>query len=97
MNLKITGHHLEVTPALASYIQQKMQRIKRHHEGVITVNVVLTAAADGHKAQASLHSAEGDAFGQVLDDDMYAAIDLLADKLDRQVLRHKEKLAAATH
>lgn len=91
MNLSLTGHHVEVTPALRAYVQNKLERITRHFDRVIDVNVILSTDKLARKAEASIHVSGKDIFAEAVDGDMYAAIDALADKLDRQILKHKEK------
>lgn len=93
MNLNITGHHLEVTPAIRGYVEEKLKRVTRHFDHVIDVSVILTVEKLKHKAEVSLHTAGKDIYVESIEDDMYAAIDVLVDKLDRQVLRHKEKIS----
>ena len=91
MNVNITGHHLEVTPAIRDYVSSKLDRITRHFDHVIDVNVILTVEKLKQKIEANVHMRGKDIFVQSEDGDMYAAIDSLADKLDRQILKHKEK------
>jgi len=91
MNLKITGHHLEVTPAIRDYVSAKLERVTRHFDQVIDVNVILTVEKLAQKVEANIHVSGKDIFAEYSDNDMYAAIDSLADKLDRLVLKHKEK------
>jgi putative sigma-54 modulation protein len=91
MNLTITGHHLDVTPAIRGYVEDKMNRITRHFDQVIDVSVILAVEKLKHKAEVNLHVRGKDIYVESIDEDMYAAIDSLADKLDRQVLKHKEK------
>lgn len=91
MNLTITGHHLEITPAIRGYVEDKMARVTRHFDQVIDVSVILAVEKLKHKAEVNLHLRGKDIFVEAIDADMYAAIDSLADKLDRQVLKHKEK------
>lgn len=94
MNLNITGHHLEVTPAIRDYVDAKLSRVTRHFDHVIDVNVIMTVEKLVQKIEANIHVSGKDIHAEVSDADMYAAIDLLADKLDRQVLKHKEKNGA---
>jgi len=94
MQVKITGHHLEVTDALRSYCEEKMVRIKRHFDQVININITLEVENKSQKASANIHAGGQDFHAEASEADMYAAIDLMADKLDRQVLKHKEKLKA---
>jgi len=91
MNLHLTGHHLEVTPALREYVQSKLERVTNHFDQVIDVKVTLSVEKLKQKVEATLHVPGNDLHAECSDDNMYSAIDLLADKLDRQVLKHKEK------
>ncbi|MBI5330888.1 MAG: ribosome-associated translation inhibitor RaiA [Betaproteobacteria bacterium] len=92
MNLTITGHHLEVTPAIRGYVEEKIGRVTRHFDQVIDVTVILAVEKLKHKAEVNLHVRGKDIFVESTDADMYAAIDSLADKLDRQVMKYKEKI-----
>lgn len=92
MQMNITGHHIEVTPALASYVERRLARIVRHFDHVIDTHIVLTVDKLQHQAEATVR-VRGEALHAVaIDDDMYAAIDALSDKLERRVRKHKEKL-----
>jgi putative sigma-54 modulation protein len=91
MNLKLSGHHLEITAAMRDYITGKLGRITRHFDHVMDVNVILSVDNLEQKIEASVHLSGKDIFVESHDTDMYAAIDALVDKLDRQILRHKEK------
>jgi putative sigma-54 modulation protein len=102
MNLKISGHHLEVTPALREYVITKLERVIRHFDQVIDGTVLL--AVDNQKekekrqkAEITLHLKGKEIFVESADSDLYAAIDLLIDKLDRQVIRHKDRLQGHAH
>ncbi|MBX6421199.1 MAG: ribosome-associated translation inhibitor RaiA [Nevskia sp.] len=92
MNLNISGHHLELTPALRSYVADKLKRVERHFDHLIDAAVILTVDKLHHKAEATLHARGTTLHAEAIDGDMYAAIDLLIDKLDEQTRRHKEKL-----
>lgn len=92
MNLSISGHHLEVTPALREYALNKLERVKRHFDQVIDVGIILSVDKLQQKAEINLHLRGKDIFVEAVDEDMYAAIDALIDKLDRQVIKHKDKL-----
>jgi putative sigma-54 modulation protein len=94
MNLNVSGHHVEVTPALRTYVQSKLERVTRHFDQVIDAHVILTVEKLVQKAEVTLHVSGKDLHCESEEDDLYAAIDLLADKLDRQVLRYKDKLHA---
>jgi len=93
MNLHLTGHHVEITNAIREYVVGKLERINRHFDHVIDVNVVMTVEKLDQRIEANVHLSGKDIHVQVHDGDMYAAIDGLIDKLDRQVLRHKERFA----
>ncbi len=97
MNLNLTGHHLEITPAIREYLVTKLDRVTRHFDHVIDVNVVLSVNKLQQKVEANVHVRGKDIHAESIDPDMYAAIDALADKLDRQVLKHKEMRAARRH
>lgn len=97
MNLHITGHHLEVTPAIREHVTSKFDKIKRHFDNVIDVKVILSVEKLKQKAEATIHLSGKDVFVECDGADMYVAIDQLVDKLDRQVLKHKEKAAARRH
>jgi putative sigma-54 modulation protein len=93
MQIDITGHHVDVTTALRSYVQNKFERLERHFDHVTGVHVVLTVAKLEHRAEATMNVSRGKLFADAVQQDMYAAIDVLVDKLDRQVKKHKEKLS----
>ena len=93
MNLHLTGHHLEITPAIRDYVLGKLERINRHFDHVIDVTVVMTVEKLDQRVEANVHLSGKDIHVQAHDGDMYAAIDGLVDKLDRQVLRHKERFS----
>lgn len=92
MQINLTGHHIEITQALRDYVTSKMERLERHFDHVIDVHVVLSVEKLRQKAEATLYVSGGNIHADAVDEDMYAAIDALIDKLDRQVKRHKEKL-----
>lgn len=91
MNLNITGHHIEVTPALREYVTGKVDKVIRHFDHVTSVHVILSVEKLVQKAEITLHVKGKDIFADSSDADLYAAIDLLVDKLDRQVLKYKSK------
>ena len=92
MNLLIHGNHVEVTPALRDYVQVKLTRVERHFDQVIDANVQLTVEKLRQRAEITLRLRGNTIHVESVDNDMYAAIDMLVDKLDRQVLRHKDRL-----
>ena len=97
MNLSLTGHHLDITPAIRDYVMAKLERVTRHFDDVIDVNVVMSVEKLRHKVEVNLHARGKDIHVEAIEPDMYAAIDALADKLDRQVLKHKEKRELRRH
>lgn len=92
MQLTVTGHHIDVTPSLREYVDTKLGRLERHFDHMTDIHCVLTVEKLLHRAEATIHIAGGILHADAAEPDMYAAIDALADKLDRQVLKHKEKL-----
>jgi len=91
MQLTITGHHLEITTPLKDYVENKLERLQRHFDQITTTHVILTVEKMVQRAEANIHIAGGDLFAHAESEDMYAAIDALADKLDRQLIKHKQK------
>ncbi|RBA24859.1 ribosome hibernation-promoting factor, HPF/YfiA family [Herminiimonas fonticola] len=96
MNLTISGHHLELTPAIREYVQGKLERIKRHFDHVIDIAVILTVdnlpeKEKRQKAEINLRVRGKDLHAESIADNLYAAIDALIDKLDRQVIKYKTK------
>lgn len=92
MQLNITGHQVEVTPAIRTYAEEKLSRIGKHFDSHLDVHVILSVEKLVQKAEATLHTAGKKHFAEATAHDMYAAIDLLADKLDRVVVKLKEKM-----
>ena len=93
MQLNVTGHHVDVTSSLKGYVEKKLDRIVRHSDRVIDVHCILTVEKLRHKAEATVLLRGGTVYADAIEQDMYAAIDTLADKLDRRVKKHKEKLS----
>jgi len=91
MQLSISGHHVDVTDALKSYVEDKLQKLERHYDHVTNAHVILTVEKLRQKAEATIHISGAELFADADCDDMYAAIDKLTDKLDRQILKYKEK------
>jgi len=92
MQMNLTGHHMDITTPLRDYVTNKVGRLERHFEHATNIHVILSVEKLRHKAEATLHVSGGNLFADAVQDDMYAAIDALIDKLDRQVKKHKEKL-----
>ena len=91
MQITVSGHHVEVTPALREYVLSKMQRLQRHFDNITQMDVTLIVEKLVQKAEATIRVTGADIFANATSEDMYAAVDLLADKLDRQLIKHKEK------
>lgn len=102
MNLTISGHHLELTPAIREYVQNKLERIRRHFDHVIDIAVILTVdklpeKEKRQKAEINLRLRGKDVHVESNAHDLYAAIDMLIDKLDRQVIKYKTKIQDHQH
>ena len=91
MQMTLTGLHIDVTASMRNYVEKKLERISRHFDNVMDVHCVLSVEKLKHKAEATLKVSGGNIHADAEDPDMYAAIDSLADKLDRRVKKHKEK------
>ena len=92
MQINLTGHHVEITDSLRHYVDSKFEKLERHFDHINNVHVILNVEKLNQKAEATLHLNGGQIFADSEHTDMYAAIDSLIDKLDRQVIKHKEKL-----
>ena len=92
MQINITGHHVELTDSMREYAKEKISRLERHFDHVTNVHIILTVEKKQQKAEAKMHLSGAEVFAEATNEDMYAAIDALADKLDRQIIKHKEKL-----
>ena len=97
MQIELTGHHIEITDSLRGYVNEKMARLERHFDKVSNIHVVLVVENVRNKAEATVHMSGNDIFANCTESDMYAAIDGLVDKLDRQVKKHKEKITNHLH
>jgi putative sigma-54 modulation protein len=97
MQINISGHHVEVTDALRTYVNEKLDRLARHYDHITDITVILTVEKLVQKAEARINIAKGDVFANAESEDMYAAIDLLTDKLNRQLIKHKEKNVSRAH
>jgi len=91
MNLSIIGHHLDVTPAIREYIQNKMARVLRHFDHVIDTQVMLSVEPLKHRAEITLHVRGKDIHCESSEQNLYASIDLLVDKIDRKIIQHKDR------
>ncbi len=97
MQLNISGHHVDVSDALRSYVEEKLQKLERHYDHITNAHVILTVEKLQQKAEATVHISGAEVFADADCEDMYAAIDKLTDKLDRQILKHKEKVQDRHH
>jgi putative sigma-54 modulation protein len=92
MQWSVSGHHVEITNSLRNYVGTKLAKLERHFDNMTDIHCVLTVEKLEHKAEATIHLSGGTIHADAIEPDMYAAIDILVDKLDRQVVKHKEKL-----
>jgi len=97
MNLHLTGHHLQITPAIRDHVAHKLEKITAHFDHVIDVNVIMTVEKLRHKVEATVHLSGKDIFCETSEEDMYVAIDHLVSKLDRAIIKHKEKHLGHRH
>ena len=93
MQINLTGRHVEITDSLREYVDSKFAKLERHFENINNVHVVLNVEKLKQIAEAKIHLNGGEVIAVSEDENMYAAIDQLIDKLDRQVIKHKEKLS----
>jgi len=92
MKISITGRHVDITNALSSYIKTKFQKLKKHSENIINIHTILTVEKERMKAEATLKTKNGNLFAANEENNMYAAIDEIVEKLDRQLKKEKEKI-----
>ena len=97
MKVNVSGHHIEITEAMQAYVEDKMSKLDRHTDNVTNSRVVLTVEKGRMMAEVTIHVSNADINASSEDDDMYTAIDQMFDKLERQVLKHKEKQIARNH
>lgn len=97
MQVKVSGHHIEVTNALKSYVESKLDRLERHFDRITNINVILSVEKQRQKAESTIRVSGGEIYADAEEDDLYAAIDSMADKLDRQLIKKKEKISDRKH
>ena len=97
MNLNLSGHHVTITPAIRGHVESKLERITRHFDHVIDVKVILSVEKMRQKAEVTVHVSGKEIFVENEDENLYVAIDLMASKLDRSILKHKDKVRAHPH
>lgn len=97
MQINVSGHHIEVTDALRNYVLSKLDRLERHFDRITQIDVILSVEKQRQKAESTVRIAGGEAYADAESDDLYAAIDMLTDKLDRQLIKQKEKAKHHKH
>ena len=97
MQLNVSGHHVEVTDSLRNYVSTKLERIERHFDRITNMKVILSVEKQRQKAESTIHVIGGEIYAAAEHNDLYTAIDQLADKLDRQVIKKKEKAKGHKH
>lgn len=97
MQINLTGNHVDLTDSMKAYVNEKFSKLERHFDQVSDTHVILSVDKQGHKAEATVHMSGNNIFADCVGNDMYASIDGLVDKLDRQVKKHKEKLKNHLH
>ncbi|MEI6895443.1 MAG: ribosome-associated translation inhibitor RaiA [Colwellia sp.] len=93
MKINLSGHHVEVTRSLREYVESKFSKLARHFDHINNVHVILTVEKLDQKAEATIHMSGNDVFASAINADMYTSIDTLVDKLDRQILKYKDKVS----
>ena len=92
MQLNLSGHHLDITSSIRQHTSDKLTKIKHHFDNIMNVNMTLEVQKNLQKAEATIHVSGADLFAKAESNDMYASIDQLINKLDSQIIKHKEKL-----
>ena len=92
MQLNLSGHHLDITSAIRQHASDKLTKIKHHFDNIMNVNMTLEVQKDLQNAEATIHVSGADLFAKAQSNDMYSSIDQLINKLDSQIIKHKEKL-----
>jgi putative sigma-54 modulation protein len=92
MQISLSGHHVDITDSIRNYVHDKIQRLDRHFDQALDINIILTVEKLRHKGEATLHVSGNKIHADDVKEDMYAAIDGLIDKLDRQGKKHMEKI-----
>tara|TARA_B100000949_G_C14021988_1_gene341690 strand:+ start:290 stop:586 length:297 start_codon:yes stop_codon:yes gene_type:complete len=94
LQINFTGHRMDLTPALVSFTQQKFDKLERHFDKITSINVVFDVEKLRQIAEATVLVSQGELHARSESEDMYASVDGLVDKLDRQLKKHKEKMRA---
>jgi putative sigma-54 modulation protein len=93
MQINVSGHHVDVTDSLRNYVVTKLDKLERHFDKITHMNVILSVDKQRQKAESTIHISGGEVYADAESDDLYAAIDKLTDKLDRQLIKQKEKIS----
>jgi putative sigma-54 modulation protein len=93
MQVSVSGHHIEVTDALKTYVETKLDRLERHFDQITSIHVILSVEKLRQKAESTIRVSGGEIYADAEEDDLYAAIDSMTDKLDRQLIKKKEKIS----
>jgi len=93
MQISVSGHHVDVTDSLRAYVETKLDRLERHYDRITNMQVILSVEKQRQKAESTVRISGGEVYAEAESEDLYAAIDMLADKLDRQLIKQKEKTA----
>ncbi len=97
MQVNVSGHHVEVTDSLRNYVATKLEKLERHFDRITNISVILSVEKQRQKAESTVHISGGEIYADAEHDDLYAAIDMMADKLDRQLIKKKEKTKDRKH
>ena len=97
MQMNISGHHIEVTEAMKNYVNSKFEKLERHADNITNVQVTFSVEKTRQKAEISIHMKGVQLHADATEEDLYAAIDAVTDKIDRQILKHKEKSVDRSH
>ncbi|MBV1876881.1 MAG: ribosome-associated translation inhibitor RaiA [Pseudomonadales bacterium] len=92
MQINVSGHHVDVTDSLRNYVETKLERLERHYDRITNMQVILSVEKQRQKAESTIRISGGEVYADAESEDLYAAIDKLADKLDRQLIKQKEKV-----
>ena len=92
MQISVSGHHVDVTDSLRNYVETKLDRLERHYDQITNMKVILSVEKQRQKAESTIRISGGEVYADAESEDLYAAIDMLADKLDRQLIKQKEKV-----
>ncbi|MFT7242961.1 MAG: putative sigma-54 modulation protein [Candidatus Azotimanducaceae bacterium] len=92
MQINVSGHHVDVTDSLRSYVETKLDKLERHYDRITNMQVILSVEKQRQKAESTIRISGSELFAESESDDLYTAIDMLADKLDRQLIKQKEKM-----